>query len=144
MINKVILLGRLGKDPEVRYLDNGKVVANVTLATGDSYTDKNGNRIEQTEWHNLELWDNLAKTAEKYLKKGNLVFIEGKIKTDTYTDKEGIEKSTKKIRVLGMQMIGTGGGKQETHTEQGTSNTIESRPTSPENNNSESDDDLPF
>ena len=106
MINKVILLGRLGKDPVVRRLDNGRVVANVTLATNDYYT-KEGQRLESTEWHNLEMWDKQAETAEKYLKKGSLLYVEGKIRTDRYTDAEGQERQTRKIRVNNFQMMGS-------------------------------------
>jgi single-strand DNA-binding protein len=106
MINKVILLGRLGKDPVVRRLDNGRVVANVTLATNDHYT-KDGQRLESTEWHNLEMWDKQAETAEKYLKKGSLLYVEGKIRTDRYTDAEGQERQTRKIRVNNFQMMGS-------------------------------------
>ena len=106
MINKVILLGRLGKDPVVRRLDNGRVVANVTLATNDYYT-KDGQRLESTEWHNLEMWDKQAETAEKYLKKGSLLYVEGKIRTDRYTDAEGQERQTRKIRVNNFQMLGS-------------------------------------
>ena len=105
MINKVILLGRLGKDPLVRHLENGRVVANITLATNDYYT-KDGQKMENTEWHNLELWDNHARLAENYLRKGNIIYVEGKIRTDKYTDAEGIEKQIKKIRVLQMQTMG--------------------------------------
>ena len=75
-VNKVILLGHLGSDPEVKYLEGDKVVANLSLATSEAYQDRNGNRVEQTEWHDLELWDQQAKIAEKYLKKGNSVYIE--------------------------------------------------------------------
>lgn len=106
MINKVILLGRLGKDPVVRRLDNGRVVANVTLATNDYYT-KDGQRLESIEWHNLEMWDKQAETAEKYLKKGSLLYLEGKIRTDRYTDAEGQERQTRKIRVNNFQMMGS-------------------------------------
>ena len=106
MINKVILLGRLGKDPVVRRLDNGRGVANVTLATNDYYT-KDGQRLESTEWHNLEMWDKQAETAEKYLKKGSLLYVEGKIRTDRYTDAEGQERQTRKIRVNNFQMMGS-------------------------------------
>ncbi len=106
MINKAILLGRLGKDPLIKQLDNGRVVCNVTLATNDYYTDREGNRKESTEWHNLEIWDNQARTAEKYLKKGSVIYVEGKIRTDKYIDPEGVEKQIKKIRVLTMQMMG--------------------------------------
>ena len=84
MINKVTLIGHLGKDPEVRYLDKDRVVANLTLATNERYNDRNGNRVETTEWHNLEMWDGLAKVAEKYLKKGSLVYVEGKLKTEEW------------------------------------------------------------
>lgn len=106
MINKVILMGRLGKDPVVRRLENGRVVANVTMATNDYYT-KDGQRLESTEWHNLEMWDKLADTAEKYLKKGNLLYVEGKIKTDRYTDADGQERQVRKIRVSNFQMMGS-------------------------------------
>ncbi len=94
MINKVILLGRLGKDPVIRRLENGRIVANITLATNDYYT-KDGQRMESTEWHNLEMWDKQAETAEKYLKKGS------------YTDAEGQEKQMRKIRVNNFQMMGS-------------------------------------
>jgi single-strand DNA-binding protein len=96
----------LGKDPVVRRLDNGRVVANVTLATNDYYT-KDGQRLESTEWHNLEMWDKQAETAEKYLKKGSLLYVEGKIRTDRYTDAEGQERQTRKIRVNNFQMMGS-------------------------------------
>lgn len=106
MINKVILLGRLGKDPVIRRLENGRIVANITLATNDYYT-KDGQRMESTEWHNLEMWDKQAETAEKYLKKGSLLYVEGKIRTDRYTDAEGQEKQMRKIRVNNFQMMGS-------------------------------------
>ena len=106
MINKVILLGRLGKDPVIRRLENGRVVANITLATNDYYT-KDGQRMESTEWHNLEMWDKQAETAEKYMKKGNLLYVEGKIRTDRYIDAEGQERQTRKIRVNNFQMMGS-------------------------------------
>ena len=89
MVNKVFLLGRLGKDPEVRYLDNNRAVANFTIATNEVFIDKSGNKVEQTDWHNIEMWDALARNAEKVLKKGRTVFIEGKIKNETWTDKDG-------------------------------------------------------
>lgn len=106
MINKVILVGRLGKDPEVRYLEADKVVASLAIATSERYTDRNGNKVENTEWHTLEMWDGLAKVAEKYLKKGSLVYVEGKLKTDSY-EKEGIMRYSTKIRVNTMNMLGS-------------------------------------
>jgi single-strand DNA-binding protein len=119
MINKVILLGRLGKDPVIRKLDNGRIVANVSLATNDFYT-KDGQRMESTEWHNLEMWDQQALTAEKYFKKGSLLYVEGKIRTDKYIDAEGIEKQLRKIRVTSFQMMSSmngGSGDQNKSTD---------------------------
>ena len=109
MINKVILVGNLGKDPEVKYLDANKVVATLALATSERYTDKNGNKVENTEWHNLEMWDGLAKVAEKYLNKGSMIYVEGRLKTDMY-EKDGIKRYSTKIRVSTMNMLGKAGG----------------------------------
>lgn len=103
-VNKVILVGNLGKDPEVRYLPSGSAVANFSIATSEAYKDKNGNRVEQTEWHNCEVWDAQAKLAEQYLKKGSKVYLEGKIKTDSWED-NGVKKYTVKIRVNTMQFL---------------------------------------
>jgi len=103
-INKVILIGNLGKDPEVRYLPTGSAVANFSVATTESYKDKSGNRVDQTEWHNCEVWEGQAKIAEQYLKKGMKVYIEGKIKTDSWED-NGVKKYATKIRVLTFQML---------------------------------------
>ena len=86
-INKVILVGNLGKDPEVRRLDSGSMVATFSVATTEVYNDKSGNRQEQTEWHNIAVWGKPAEIAEKYLKKGSSVYIEGRIKSRDYTDK---------------------------------------------------------
>jgi single-strand DNA-binding protein len=105
-VNKVILLGHLGSDPEVKYLEGDKVVANLSLATSEAYQDRNGNRVEQTEWHDLELWDQQAKIAEKYLKKGSQIYVEGKIKSDKWTDEQGQNRKKMKIRVLSFTMVG--------------------------------------
>ena len=97
-VNKVILVGNLGRDPEIRILDKGVKVARFSLATTEGYTDKNtGQRVEQTEWHNITLWRGLADIAEKYLQKGNQVYIEGKLQTRQYQDKDGITKYTTDI-----------------------------------------------
>ena len=109
MINKVILVGHLGKDPEVRYLDQNRAVANLTLATNERYTDRNGNKVETTEWHNLEMWDGLAKVAEKYLNKGSLVYVEGKLKTEEW-EKDGVKRYTTRIRVNTMNMLDKASG----------------------------------
>jgi single-strand DNA-binding protein len=109
MINKVILVGHLGKDPEVRYLDQNRVVANVTIATNERYTDRSGNKVETTEWHNLEMWDGLAKIAEQYLKKGSLIYLEGKLKTEEW-EKDGVKRYTTRIRVTTMNMLDRASG----------------------------------
>ncbi len=108
-VNKVILVGNLGKDPEVRHLESGSVVANLTLATTEAYKDKNGQRVENTEWHDLELWDGQAKIAEQYLKKGSQIYVEGKIKTDTWQDEQGNNRKKVRIRVLSFTMLGSRG-----------------------------------
>ena len=109
-VNKVILIGNLGKDPEIRYLESGAAVANLTLATTEKYKDRNGNQVENTEWHDLEMWEGLAKIAEQYLKKGSSIYVEGKIKTDSWQDDQGNKKYRTKIRVQQMTMLGGGGG----------------------------------
>jgi single-strand DNA-binding protein len=87
-VNKVILVGNLGKDPEVRHLESGNSVAHFTLATNEYYKDKQGTRVERTEWHNISAWRGLAELAEKYLKKGTQVYVEGKLRTRQYQDKD--------------------------------------------------------
>ncbi|MBK7182811.1 MAG: single-stranded DNA-binding protein [Bacteroidetes bacterium] len=96
-VNKVILVGNLGKDPEVRHLEGGAAVANFPLATTETYKDKNGNRNEQTEWHNIVVWRGLAEVAEKYLKKGMTIYIEGKLRTRSWDDKEGHKRYTTEV-----------------------------------------------
>lgn len=96
-VNKVILIGNLGKDPEVRHLEGGASVANFTLATTEVYKDKNGNKNEQTEWHNIVVWRGLADVAEKYLKKGTTIYIEGKLRTRSWDDKEGHKRYTTEV-----------------------------------------------
>lgn len=106
-INKVILIGNLGKDPEVRYLDNGVAVANITLATTENYKNKEGERVSQTEWHDIVLWRGLAEIAEKYLKKGSSVYIEGKIRSRKWEDKEGNNRYRTEILANNMTMLGS-------------------------------------
>ncbi len=105
-VNKVILIGNLGADPEVRYLESGSAVAKFNIATTESYTNKSGERVDNTEWHRIELWEGLAKVAEKYLKKGNQVYIEGRIRTDNWTDKEGQQRYSTTIRANSMTLLG--------------------------------------
>ncbi len=96
-VNKVILVGHLGKDPEIKYLEGNIARVHFSLATTDAYKDKAGNRIEQTEWHNIVIWRALAESAQKLLKKGTLVYIEGKIQTRQWNDKDGAKKQITEI-----------------------------------------------
>ena len=114
-VNKVILVGRLGKDPETRYMTNGEAVTNVSLATSENYKDKSGEKQEKTEWHNLVFYRRLAEIAGEYLKKGSQVYVEGRIQTRKWQDKEGKDRYTTEIIVNEMKMLGskTGGGSFE-------------------------------
>jgi single-strand DNA-binding protein len=96
-VNKVILIGNLGKDPELKYLEGNIAKVNFSLATLEVYKDKAGNRAERTEWHNVLLWRNLAENAEKLLKKGNKIYLEGKLQTRQWVDKEGFKKNITEI-----------------------------------------------
>lgn len=105
-INRVILIGNLGKDPEVRHLDNGLVKAAFSLATTETFKGKDGNPTDHTEWHNIVLWRRLAENAEKYLRKGNQIYLEGKIRTRKWEDKEGNTRYTTEIEGTSMIMLG--------------------------------------
>jgi single-strand DNA-binding protein len=114
-VNKVILIGNLGRDPEMRHFPDGGAICNVTLATTRSWKDKNsGERVEETEWHRIVFRDRLAEIAGEYLKKGKQVYIEGRLKTRKYTDKDGVEKYTTEVMATDMTMLGSregaGGG----------------------------------
>jgi len=137
-VNKVILIGNLGRDPEVRYLEGGTVVAKFPLATSEPYKDKTGRRIDQTEWHNIVLWRGLAEVAEKYLKKGMSVFIEGKIKSRSWDDKEGIRKHITEIVADTLTIL----GKREEHIASANNATKEEHNSS--QSLTESPNDLPF
>ena len=106
-INKVILIGNLGKDPEIRRLDNGVAVGNFPIATSESYLDKStGQRKEVTDWHDIVLWRGLAELAEKYLKKGHKIYVEGRLKKRSWQDKEGNDRYTTEILGNEMNMLG--------------------------------------
>lgn len=105
-VNKVILLGNLGRDPEVRYMPSGDPIANVTIATSSRYKNKAGEMVDETEWHRVTFFGRLAEIASQYLKKGNPVYVEGRIKTRKYTDKDGIEKYATDIIASEMQLLG--------------------------------------
>jgi single-strand DNA-binding protein len=137
-INKVILVGNLGKDPEIQTLESGAKKASFSLATSESYKNKEGVRVDQTEWHNIVLWRGLAEIAEKFLKKGNTVYIEGKIRTRSWDDKEGNKRYTTEIIGDNLTMLG---GKPSSQ-----SNESGETPQYSSNANSipEQSDDLPF
>ncbi len=112
-VNKVILVGNLGRDPEVRYLPSGDPVANITIATSSKYKSKTGEMVEETEWHRVTFFGKLADIVGQYLKKGRSVYVEGRIKTRKYTDKDGVEKYATDIIANEMQMLGSREGMGE-------------------------------
>lgn len=112
-LNKMTIIGNLGADPEVRYLDGGAVVAQFNVATTEKYTNRNGEKVEQTEWFRVELWNEQAKVAEKYLKKGNPVYVEGRLRTEVWTDKEGKERTSLRVRANTMQLLGSPNDRQD-------------------------------
>lgn len=115
-VNKVILIGRLGKDPETRYMPNGEAVTNATLATSENWKDKSGVKQEKTEWHNLTFYRRLAEIAGEYLKKGSMIYVEGRLQTRKWQDKEGRDRYNTDIVVNEMTMLGgktSGGGNFE-------------------------------
>ena len=105
MVNKVILIGNVGGDPTINYLDGGIAVARFSLATTETYNNKNGERVKQTEWHNIVLWRNLAQIAEKYVKKGMTLYIEGRLRTRAWDDQNGNKRYTTEIYGDSMQML---------------------------------------
>ena len=115
-LNKVILIGRLGRDPEVRYMPNGEAVCNFSVATSETWNDRNGQRVERTEWHNITMYRRLAEIAGQYLKKGSQVYLEGRIQSRKYQGKDGIERTAYDIIVNEMKMLGGGNdsGQQST------------------------------
>jgi single-strand DNA-binding protein len=112
-INKVILVGNLGQDPETRYMPSGKAVTNLRLATSDSWKDKQtGEQREQTEWHSIVMYDRLAEIAAEYLRKGSQIYVEGRLKTRKWQDKEGKDRYTTEVIANEMQMLGSRGGER--------------------------------
>ena len=106
-INKVMIIGNLGRDPEIRTTSSGVKVANFSMATNESYTDKNGQKIERTEWHRIVMWRGLAEIAEKYLRKGSTIYVEGKLATRSWDDQNGQRRYTTEIIADQMQMLGS-------------------------------------
>ena len=145
-VNKVILVGHLGKDPELRYLEGNVSVASFPLATSETF-NKDGKKVEQTEWHNIVMWRGLADVAAKYLTKGRLVYIEGKLRTRSYEDKEGVRRYTTEIvaesfNILGRRSDFESNNNQQNNTTNNTNSEQESNVDFTENN--AEDDGLPF
>lgn len=147
-VNKVILIGNLGKDPETRYMSNGEAVTNITLATTDTWKDKNGEKQEKTEWHRVTFYRKLAEIAGEYLKKGRSVYIEGRLETRKWTDKNGVERYTTDIIASDMKMLGnrSGSGSFESPPDQEEDNPVSGRssPAKAPAGFDDMDDDIPF
>ena len=143
-VNKVILVGRLGKDPEVRHLENGATVANFSLATSETYKDRQtGERREQTEWHNVVLWRGLAEVAEKYVKKGDMIYVEGKLRTRSW-EKDGVTRYTTEVVGDNMTMLGGSGGGSSQNQGGDYSNQQPQESVPVQDTGSDASDDLPF
>jgi single-strand DNA-binding protein len=153
-INKVILVGNLGKDPELRYTPSGVAVATFSLATSERYKDKNGEWVDKTEWHNIVAWRQLAEICGKYLHKGKQVYIEGKLQTRSYDDRDGNKRYTTEIVADQMKMLGRSGEENGGQARSG-GEFRQSRPASPASQSTPAyedfadppfnpDDDIPF
>ena len=142
MLNKVLLIGRLGRDPEVRYMPNGEAVCNFSVATNETWNDRNGQRQESTEWHNVTMYRNLAEIAGKYLTKGSQVYLEGKIQSRKYQGKDGIERTAYEIIANEMKMLGGGNSEQQVQSAQ--AETPTRRQATPAMPAEDIDDDVPF
>ena len=156
-VNKVIIVGNLGRDPEVRYTPNGSAVCNVSVATTRSWKNKDsGDKSEETEWHRVVFYDKLAEIAGEYLKKGRSVYVEGRLKTRKWQDKDGAEKYTTEIIATDMQMLGSregmgggaaseeGGGYERSAPAARPAAAAENRPAAKSSGFSDMDDDIPF
>jgi single-strand DNA-binding protein len=156
-VNKVIIVGNLGRDPEVRYTPNGSAVCNVSVATTRSWKNKeSGDKSEETEWHRVVFYDKLAEIAGEYLKKGRSVYVEGRLKTRKWQDKDGVEKYTTEIVATDMQMLGSregmgggaasdeGGGYERAAPAARPAAAAANRPAAKSSGFSDMDDDIPF
>ena len=121
-VNKAFIIGNLGQDPELRYTGSGTAVCTFSIATNESYEDRDGNLVERTEWHNIETWGRTAENCEEYLSKGRTVFVEGKIQTDSWEDRDGNNRKTTKIRAFQVQFLGSGQGQSRGQSSQSTNN----------------------
>ncbi|OGU17919.1 MAG: single-stranded DNA-binding protein [Geobacteraceae bacterium GWC2_53_11] len=139
-LNKVMLIGNLGKDPEVRFTASGQAVASFSLATSETYKDKSGEKVEKTEWHNITLWGKLAEIAGEYLSKGKTIYVEGRLQTRKWQDKSGNDRYTTEIVGDKMQMLSAkgerSGGGESSSAQKNSASSYEEPPFQ--------DDDIPF
>ena len=146
-VNKVILIGNLGKDPDIRYMPNGEAVANITLATSETWKDKTGAKQEKTEWHRITFYRKLAEIVGEYLKKGSSVYVEGRLETRKWTDKSGTDRYTTEVIANEMRMLGSKSGGSSF---EGESKNIKASPpkdstaSTPNSGFGDMDDDIPF
>lgn len=140
-VNKVILVGNVGRDPEVRHLDKGVTVARFSLATTENYTSKTGEKVSTTEWHNIVVWRGLADVTEKYVKKGSQIYIEGRLRTNTY-EKDGVKHYATEINADTLQLLGKREGQSENGSQPMQTEAVQSV-NEPDFNQPE-EDDLPF
>ncbi len=138
-VNKVILVGNLGADPQLRYTQGGTAVANFNLATSERYTNKNGEREERTEWHRVVAWAKLAEICSEYLKKGKQIYIEGRLQTRTWEDQSGVKKYTTEVIAQNMVMLGRVGDSVDVPAQAGPDDE-----NVPQTAGAKDDDDLPF
>ena len=156
-VNKVILIGNLGKDPDVRYMPSGDAITNITLATTDSWKDKNGEKQERTEWHRVAFFGKLAEIAGEYLKKGSQIYVEGRLQTRKWQDKDGQDRYTTEIVADRMQMLGSrsggggnsfevmeGGGSSGGRSERGAGSGGSAKPVKSGGDFDDFEDDIPF
>ena len=152
-VNKVILIGNLGKDPDIRYMPGGDAVANITLATSETWKDKTGAKQEKTEWHRVTFYRKLAEIVGEYLKKGSSVYVEGRLETRKWTDKTGTDRYTTEIIANEMRMLGSKSGGSSSEGENKNNETSSPKDSALNNNNAtannnsgfgDMDDDIPF
>jgi len=142
-VNKVILVGNLGRDAELRYTPGGAAVSKFSVATTEVWNDKSGQRQERTEWHNIDLWGKQAESLSEYLVKGKQVYVEGRLQTDEYTDKEGNKRKTTRVRCDRVVLLG-GGGRAASIDRGGDHSSHAPAPASAESSEPLTDDDIPF
>ena len=143
-VNKVILVGNLGRDAELRYTPGGAAIAKFSLATTEKWSDKSGGQQERTEWHNIDLWGKQAETLAEYLTKGKQVYVEGRLQTDEYTDKEGIKRKSVRVRCDRVVLLGGGGGGRGGNFERGGGSDAASHGGATETAEPLTEDDIPF